>query len=193
MERRKILLGSGAALATVLAGCASSETDNQKTKDDTKTNKENDHKKDNKEEKDDKENNQKKKGEKADIPGFDRDAFDIDSDVIHVKKVTCRKGKFDLRVMVTTTDRDVLVEEFRALAPSLTRAIRNADEFLTEVKEIKITVIDKHKNRVLAVFLDVQWLRKLLNGDITNDEFVKRILDLMESVNGGPPLNAGQS
>ncbi|WP_306060426.1 hypothetical protein [Natronococcus wangiae] len=188
MERRKILLGSGTAFATVLAGCASSinqksktQTDDEKDdKNDTKDNKKGE-KTEKNEKKDNKQDNKKndKNNEKKEIPGFDRDAFQIDSDVIKVKEVTYRKQKLNVRVMLLTDDRDELAEELRALAPGLARGIRDAEEFLAELKEIKFTLLDEHKNRVFAFFLDVAWLREFLDGDITNDEFVNRILDAM--------------
>ena len=201
MERRQLLLGSGALFATALAGCTSAssnskeeagtadhtQSDHRDTKDDHnekndditngKDEEERDHDDENAEQ-DDEHN------EQGDIPGFDRDEFEIDSEVIQVKKLAYRNHKLDIRVMVTTTDRDVLAEELRALAPGFRRAIRDAnvdaEEFFAEVQQIKFTLYDEHKNTVFAIFLDLQWLRKLLNEEMTDEEFANRCLNQME-------------
>lgn len=196
MERRKILLGSGALFATALAGCTSASS-NQKdgTTDHPKSNtrdqkSDRDEKKDsakntdNKEEEPDQDEKQEHDDESEDIPGFDRDAFEIDSDVIRVKKLAYRDHKLDIRVMVTTTDRDVLAEELRALAPGFERALRttdvDAEKFFAEVEQIKFTLYDEHKNTVFAIFLDIQWLREFLDDDMTDEEFADRCLKQME-------------
>ena len=191
MERRKILLGSGALFATALAGCtsASSSQDDGTTdhpKSDTRDQKgDRNEKKDSAKHTDNKENKSEQDDEKEkqqDIPGFDRDAFEIDSDVIRVKKLTYRDHKLDIRVMVTTTNRDVLAEELRALAPGFERALRegNVEEFFAEVEQIKFIVYDEHKNTVFAIFLDLQWLREFLDDDMTDEEFADRCLNQME-------------
>lgn len=119
--------------------------------------------------------------EQGDIPGFDRDEFKINSEVIQLKKLAYRNHKLDIRVMVTTTDQNVLAEELRALALGFKRAVRDADvdadEFFAEVHQIKFTLYDKHKNTVFAIFLDLQWLRELLDGTMTDEEFANRICE----------------
>lgn len=201
MERRAILLGSGAVFATALAGCTSANSGQKGGTDDTTESDIQDEKESN-DEKDSANNNEKdenepdhgdddekkehdnKKEEQQDIPGFDRDAFDIDSDVIRVKDITYRNHQLNIRVMVTTTDQDVLGEELRAFGPGFERAMRDTDvdaeEFFAEVKEIRFSVYDEHKNAVFAIFLDIRWLREFLDDEMTNDEFVDRILDQME-------------
>ena len=83
--------------------------------------------------------------------------------------------------MVTTTDRDVLAEELRALAPGFERAIRDTDvdaeQFFAEVHQIKFTLYDERKNTVFAIFLDLKWLRVLLRDEMTDEEFVNRICE----------------
>lgn len=184
MERRKILLGSGAVFATALAGCTGSSEEESRTRDDREDDETEDEKdaKDEAEDKDDAQDEKDDEKGKKDIPGFDRDDFQIDSDVIQIKDVTYQKQKLDTRVMVTTSDLDELVEEFRALAPGLTGAIRDTEEFFANLEEIKFTLLDTDKNRVFAFFLDLQWLREFLDGDITSDELVDRILEAREQV-----------
>lgn len=187
MDRRKVLIGSGTAFATILAGCASSSDQESEThsddgnadKNDTKDDKKDEKNDDKKGEKDDGKDEKKKKGE---IPGFDRDDFHLDSDVIQVKDITYQKQKLDIRVMLMTDDRDELIEELRALAPGLEDAVRDAEVFLAHLEELKFTLLDEDKNRVFAFFLDVAWLREFLNGEMTNDELVDRLHDAMEQV-----------
>lgn len=180
MERRKILLGSGTAFATVLAGCASSTTDQETSSQSDDDSDERDNKIGSGKKNDNDKDHGEGKDNKKDIPGFDRDAFHIDNDVIRVKNVKYRQHKLNVSVMLTTSDRDELTEEVRTLVPRFTRAIQSADEFLAATEGIKFTLFDARKNRVFAFFLDVQWLREFLDGDITNDELVDRILDLIE-------------
>lgn len=195
MERRKVLLSSGSVIAIALAGCTSASSDQKGGTDDTT---ESDHrdKKGTQDDKKDSANNDKDENdeeepdhgdeneEQQDIPGFDRDEFDIDSDVIRVKKLAYQDHRLDIRVMVTTTDREVLAEELRALAPGFERAIRDADvdaeEFFAEVQQIKFTLYDEHKNTVFAIFVDIQWLREFLDDDMTDEEFADRCLNQME-------------
>lgn len=194
MERRKILLGSGTVIATVLAGCSnideqragaseSAESD-KKDRDGKRGSRENGNGKDEKAPDNDDEkkgrDDENEKGE--DVPGFDREKFEIDSDVIQLKKLAYHNHRLDIRVMVTTTDRNVLADELRALAPGFERALRDADaeEFFSEVKQIKFTLYDEHKNTVIAVFIDIRWLQEFLDEDMTEEEFATRLLDRME-------------
>lgn len=195
MERRKVLLSSGSMIAIALAGCTNVSSDQKDGTDDTT---ESDHrdKKGNHDDKKDSANNDKdendeeepdhgdEKEEQQDIPGFDRDEFDIDSDVIRVKKLAYQDHRLDIRVMVTTTDREVLAEELRALAPGFERAIRDADvdaeEFFAEVQQIKFTLYDEHKNTVFAIFVDIQWLQAFLDDEMTDEEFADRCLNQLE-------------
>ncbi|AGB38804.1 hypothetical protein [Natronococcus occultus] len=184
MDRRHVLLGSGTALATVLAGCSGSmsgreeaasdekrETDDSKTKRDDEQSKT---KEDDEKRSDEKPDKQK---EEAKIPGFDRAKCYVESDVVRIKEIAYSDRCLDLQVMLKTSDRETLRKELRALAPGLARGIRDAEAFLAEVKEIKFTLYDKHKNRLVALYLDVARLRKYLDGDLTNDELVDRLLD----------------
>lgn len=201
MDRRKVLLGSGSVFVTALAGCSglpeqsggvddSGDSENEDTtgseggdngengnnEEDSKNNEKEDEeskKEDEEEEHDD---------EREDIPGFDRKEFEIDSDVIRLKKLAYHDHKLDVQVMVTTTDQDVLAEELRALAPGFKRAIRDfdAEEFFSEVNEIKITLYDRNKEVRFAIFVDIQWVRECFEGEMTNEEFADRIMSQVE-------------
>lgn len=170
------------------------QRDDKDERNDTNTNEKDENKRDHDDEKaehDDEHN------EQGDIPGFDRDEFEIDSEVIQLKKLAYRNHKLDIRVMVTTTDQDVLAEELRALAPGFERAIRDADvdaeKFFAEVHQIKFTLYDEHKNTVFAIFLDLEWLRALLTDEMTDEEFANRICEYPNENEGddGPPEPSG--
>lgn len=209
MDRRKVLLGSGTVFVTALAGCASlpeqsggvnesgdSENedsagseggDNGKNGDNgedskkTSDKEDEESKKENEEEEHDGEQ-EEPDPEQADIPGFDREEFEIDSDVIRVKKLSYQDHKLDVHVMVTTTDQDVLAEELRALAPGFKRAIRDfdAEEFFSEVNEVRIILYDRNKEVRFAIFVDIQWLRECFDGEMTNEELADRIMSQVE-------------
>lgn len=188
MERRKVLLGSGTAIATILAGCAS-EGDEEGEEEETELDPDNGENGDEPEEPEDEEepeepdeeDEEKEDEEQEEIPGFDRENFEIDSDVIEVKELTYRKQKLEVRLMLTTTDRDELVEELEALGPAFEDAIRDADadEFFAEVEELQFTLLDEDKNTRISIFVDIGWLRQFVDDDITSDEFIDEMLDEM--------------
>lgn len=207
MERREVLLGSGALFTTLLAGCVGdedqeedNESNNTGSDPDEGTNGDdgsNDHDNndsngddgqndDGKDDEEDKngEEDEKDDDEKGAIPGFDRENFEIDSDVIHIKEVKYHDHRLSMKVMLTTTDRSELADELEALAPAFENAIRDADagEFFSEVEEIEFRLYDENKKSRVAILLDVQWLQQFMNDDMTNDEFVNEVLDAMEGV-----------
>ncbi|MFC6905833.1 hypothetical protein [Halalkalicoccus tibetensis] len=188
MERRKVLLGSGTAIATILAGCAS-EGDEEGEEEETELDPDNGENGDEPEEPEDEEepeepdeeDEEDEDEEQEEIPGFDRENFEIDSDVIEVKELTYRKQKLEVRLMLSTTDRDELVEELEALGPAFEDAIRDADadEFFAEVEELQFTLLDEDKNTRISIFVDIGWLRQFVDDDITSDEFIDEMLDEM--------------
>jgi hypothetical protein len=82
--------------------------------------------------------------------------------------------------MLTTSDRDELIEGLQALASGFTPAVEDVEAFFAEVNEITFTLYDEHKDRIFALFVNVRWLREFLDGDLTNDEFVERLSDQLE-------------
>ncbi|WP_245634279.1 hypothetical protein, partial [Halalkalicoccus paucihalophilus] len=155
MKRRQMLIGTGTMLATGLAGYSSAtlahDSEDDHTKSETNRHKKRDSKKHKDEEEEDYEG----------IPGFDREEFELDSDVVHVKELTFHKGTLELSVIVETTDREVLAEELRALVPAFNQAIHEADaeEFFEAVEEFKFALYDECDVRRAALYLDVEWLR----------------------------------
>lgn len=204
MERRKVLLGSGTLFTTLLAGCIGdgdlgddndTDEDDGTNGDDNDTNghdddddyddddgydDDDDH--DDKEEDEDEDDDDEE--EQENIPGFDRDNFELDSDVIEIKELTYQDNRLTVRVMLLTSDRDELAEELEELAPAFERAIRDADadEFFAEVHELEFSLYDEDKNTRFAVFMDIRWLQQFVDDDVTSDEFVDELLDQMGEV-----------
>lgn len=199
MDRRKVLIGSGTAIATILAGCTGGEEEDTNGDNGTDPDPDNETNGDGETEEpgegneseepdegdegdEEDEEDEEDKEEQEEIPGFDRDNFEIDSDVIKLKELTYRKRKLDIRLMVTTSDRDELREELEALGPAFENAIRDADadEFFAEVDQLQFTLLDENKDTRVSVFVDIEWLRQFVDDDITSDEFVNELLEQME-------------
>ncbi|NKE37478.1 hypothetical protein GWG54_17020 [Natronococcus sp. JC468] len=206
MDRRKVLLSSGAAFTTILAGCsnetgsensdssengaANGQADNGKTEDEKNGGEKNGNKeKTEKEEKngeDEKEGGDEQEDEKGDekeadeIPGFDRAKCELNSDLIQIKELAYHDQKLEVCVVVTTTDRAALREELLELAPALERGVTDAEAFLAELEEVKLTVQNEARETILSAYLDVQWLREFLNDDMTNEELASRVRSQLE-------------
>ncbi|ADJ16720.1 hypothetical protein C497_02182 [Halalkalicoccus jeotgali B3] len=179
-----MLIGTGGLLTTTLVGYSSISSAHDTEDEHTKSEKDGHTKHEDGEEKDD---------EYDGIPGFDREEFELDSDVLSVKNLEFYKGTLKLSVVVETTDEDVLAEELRALVPAFNQAIReaDADDFFEAVEEFKFALYDECDVRRAALYLDVEWLRECLFGDLTTEEFVNRILIILGAVedDGGPEGN----
>ena len=94
MERRKILLGSGTALATVLAGCSSDETGSDSNDNDEST--------------DGETGDNGDSSDETDVPGLDRDKLKLDSEKITIKDVSKDGDTVDIVATTTTTDPETL-------------------------------------------------------------------------------------
>ncbi|MFP8952888.1 hypothetical protein ACLI4Z_07950 [Natrialbaceae archaeon A-arb3/5] len=169
MERRKILLGSGAALATVLAGCSSTETGEETDdtsdsydSDDTGTDDDYD------DEDDDYE----------DVPGYDGE-MESSSDVLSVTSLSHDGGHISAVIETETTDTEVLYAEIETLAEDIAYAISDRDRFKAEVETIEL-YLEHDGARVLGLFVDVQWVLDYLDDVISRDELVEKILDSKE-------------
>ncbi|KYH24315.1 hypothetical protein HAPAU_32980 [Halalkalicoccus paucihalophilus] len=185
MKRRQMLIGTGTMLATGLVGYSSASLAHESEDDHTKSETNGHKKRGSKKHKDEEEEDYDS------IPGFDREEFELDSDVLHVKDLGFHKGTLELSVIVETTDGDVLAEELQALIPAFNQAIREADaeEFFEAVEEFKFALYDECDVLRAALYLDIQWLRECLFGDLTTEEFVNRILMILGAVGDDGPGN----
>ncbi|WP_254761785.1 hypothetical protein [Natrinema marinum] len=167
MERRKILLGSGAAIATVLAGCSSDETG-----DDTDSNDD---------DSDDSLNgdgNGESDGsdDKAEIPGLDRDKLKIDSEKVSIEDMNKDGKTVNVVATTTTTDPDTLFAELDSLGEDMSAAITDPDAFAAAVDSVA-WILEKDGAKVMSFYVDVEWAIKYRNGELSQDAFVDRVLE----------------
>ncbi|MFC6765062.1 hypothetical protein [Natrinema soli] len=174
MERRKILLGSGAALATMLAGCSSNETGDESDPNDDNDESLGDDGDDGSDGTDGSDGSDGT--DEPDIPGLDPDKLKIDSEKISIKDVNKDGDKVDIVATTTTTDPDVLMAELESLANDITRAISDPEAFVAAVNSVT-WVLEKDGAKVMSFYVDVQWALAFINGEMDESEFVDRVLD----------------
>ncbi|ELY76604.1 hypothetical protein [Natrinema pallidum] len=171
MERRKILLGSGAALATVLAGCSSDETD-----DDSKSDSDGDEPLDDDDGGDETDGTNDGTDDGTEIPGLDSDKLTIDSTKISIKDVNKDGDEIDIIATTTTTDPETLSAELESLGSTLSAAITDAEKLAAAINSIT-WVIEKDGAKVMSFYVDVKWALAYLNNEMGEDEFVESVLD----------------
>ncbi|MFA9417690.1 hypothetical protein [Natrinema sp. HArc-T2] len=164
MERRKILLGSGAALATVLAGCSSNETDSSGNGNGSSDGNGNGN------------GDDTGSDDKADIPGLDRDKLKLESDKITIEDVNKDDDKIDVVATTTTTDPETLATELESLGNALSAAITDPEAFKAEINSVT-WVLEKDGTMVMQFYVDVQWAIAYINGEMSENEFVQTVLD----------------
>ncbi|ARS90116.1 hypothetical protein [Natrarchaeobaculum aegyptiacum] len=170
MERRKILLGSGAAFATVLAGCSSTETD-EDVPDDSGTDDTSGFDDDGGS--DDSDTGGDDDGE--DLPGVEG-VTDLESDHLSVVDVQANPDTLGVYVETDTTDTQKLHDELAYVADDLSKAIVDRDRFKSEIESIEL-VVEHSGARVFEVYIDVQWLLDYLDEYITREELKHKVVD----------------
>ncbi|WP_254525013.1 hypothetical protein [Natrinema caseinilyticum] len=173
MERRKILLGSGAAIATVLAGCSSDQTGDESNQngdgsDDSLDGDGNGNGNGN----DDSGDSDKK----ADIPGLDRDKLKLSSQKLTIEDVNKNDKEVDVVATTTTTDPETLFTELETLAADLRRAITDPQAFAAAVDSVT-WVLEKDGAMVMSFYVDVSWAIKFINDEMDREEFLDRVLE----------------
>ncbi|MBZ6494305.1 hypothetical protein [Natrinema longum] len=168
MERRKILLGSGAALATVLAGCSSDETgdDSDPNDDDESLNDDGGDDTDGTDDGDD----------EPEVPGLDRDKLKFDSDKLSIKDVNKDGDEVDIVATTTTTDPETLAAELESLGETIAAAITDPDAFKAAIKSVT-WVLENDGAKVMSFYVDVQWAIAYINDEMSEDEFVETVLE----------------
>jgi outer membrane murein-binding lipoprotein Lpp len=168
MERRKILLGSGAALVTVLAGCSSDETDDQ-----SPTNG------------DDSDESLADDGDgtgdgdgtdDSGVPGLNRHRLEISSETITIMDVNKDDDEVDVVATTTTTDPETLRAELDTLAADIERAITDPEAFAAEVNSVT-WVLEHDGAMVMSFYVDVEWAIAYAENEIGDEEFTDRVLE----------------
>ena len=174
MERRKILLGSGAALATVLAGCSSDQTgDESNSKDGNGDDESLGNDTDNGSNETD---GTTDGSDKPDVPGLDHDKLKIDSEMVSIKDVNKDGKEVDIVATTTTTDPDKLAAELESLGDDMTSAIADPQAFAAAVDSVT-WILEKDGAKVMSFYVDVKWAIKFMNDEMSQDEFIDRVLE----------------
>ncbi|AXR76759.1 hypothetical protein [Natrarchaeobaculum sulfurireducens] len=173
MERRKILLGSGAALATVLAGCTSTETDEESPDEDDDGGFD-DGADDASDEYDDGEDYDDDDDDEE-VPGIEG-VKDISTDSMSVVEVEHATEALHVLIETDTTDTEKLYAELKYVADDLAHAVVDRDVFESEVETIELA-LEHGGSRVFAVYIDVAWVMELLDGYITEEELAAKVRD----------------
>ncbi|QLG49130.1 hypothetical protein [Natrinema halophilum] len=168
MERRKILLGSGATLATVLAGCSSDETGDESNQNDGSDGSLNGDGNGNGSDDSSESDNT------ADIPGFDRDKLKLDSEKVTVEDVNKAAKEIDVVATTTTTDPETLFAELESLGPDMKRAITDPEAFAAAVDSVA-WVLEKDGAMVMSFTVDVAWATEYINGEMDQAEFMEHV------------------
>ncbi|MFC4542780.1 hypothetical protein ACFO5R_12695 [Halosolutus amylolyticus] len=188
MERRRLLIGSGAALTTALAGCFGSETDDDSTdpedglEDSDGTD---DGSGDDNSDGDDNDTGDGNDGDGDDekyddVPGFDAPDLSVDSDVVSIDRVERDGATVRVKATTTTTDQDVLYAEFESLARDLERPTYDIAELKQEIDTIEYTINDEENGRVLSFSVRPVWIYKYMNDELTDEEFLDLVRETVE-------------
>lgn len=154
MERRKLLLGSGVALATALAGCTGSgDTGDDEEPDDGKTD------------------------ATTDVPGFDLDDVDLEDHGVTVETVDKDGSEVNIEIRAKTTDHERLHEAVVKLGTVLEDAIDDPEAFVAAIDRINVTLLDDEKDPVLSFFVDVEWAIDFIEDELTDEEFVEKVTE----------------
>ncbi|WP_049927828.1 hypothetical protein [Halopiger goleimassiliensis] len=173
MERRKILLGSGAALATVLAGCSGDETGDESPTDDDDD--ESGFDDDDDDYGSDDDDTGDVEDDVNDLPGIDG-VEDVSSDHLTVRQVDHDPNTLSVVVETDTTDTELLHKELEDLADGLANAVIDVDEFASATDEIDV-VVEYDGSRVFAVYIDVDWIVQLLEDELTKEQFGEKVVN----------------
>lgn len=185
MERRKILLGSGAALATVLAGCSSSETGDEEPENDTEesfgddTGNGGDDGSDSGTGNSSDSDSDGGSGDHDNVPGVDNDGIEVSDDLVTITSIEKNGDKLDIVARTDTTDIAELKKVFKTFASDLEGAIEDVERFVQEVATIE-WILEHEGSRVLAVYVDVEWVVAYLEGELSDEEFADKVVSTKE-------------
>lgn len=153
MERRTVLLGSGVALVTTLAGCTGSGDDG-----------------------DDDPDNSSETGHEGTDDGGD---VSLDSEHLSVDAVARDGATVTIEATTETTDREKLREELTYAASDLEKATHDFEEFSARIDVVEWSLYDDD-TKLLSFFLDVEWIEKYVEGELTEDELAEEVSRALE-------------
>ena len=181
MERRKLLLGSGATLATVLAGCMSGGDDENGDDDDD----ENGDRNGTDDEGYDDGNGADKDGdengddgdEDGDVPGFDVD--DLESAAsdhgVKIEKTERTGDELSLELVAPDPD-DVSTDEIPAwVGAGIVHSVGDVDAFTSEIALVSVTIFEEDGSELVSFLVDVDWVVAYDEGDLSEEELAEKI------------------
>lgn len=185
MERRKILLGSGAALTTALAGCTGSGGGDDEPDDDTESNTDDEPENDSKDTENTDDSDSEKSDETddetsdADVPGFDGSKLSLKSDSVTVASIERTDGTVEVVATSDVTDLEKLYAELGTLADAHKSAIVDLEAFADAIESID-WVVDHEKKKVVSFSVKTEWLVSYKNGDLSAEEFLTKVKSTAE-------------
>lgn len=179
MERRKILLGSGAAFTTALAGCFGSDTsDDGDDSDDSDTESITDGDENGDDEHDDDEYDDDEP-HIDDIPGFDGKKLEPGTDAVKIEKIERKDDMISVVGSTDITDHEKLYDELKGLADDHDAAAVDLAAFADAIKTIEWT-IEHDGKKVISFTVDVQWLVDFHENRLSREEFMKKVEESAE-------------
>ena len=180
MERRKILLGSGAALTTALAGCTGSDSSDDDESDDTESIT------DGETEIDEPDANGDGEPEDADgadptgetdgddIPGFDAAELDLETDAVTITEIERAGDRVEVVAASETADLEELYAELETLPDDHEDALVDHEAFVDEIETIE-WVVDHDEKKVVSFTVEVAWLVAYHEGELSRAEFLAKV------------------
>lgn len=184
MNRRTLLLGTGTALATTVAGCGSlgadeedgagededadsfeeevdadDETVDDETVDDEFVD----------DEEDDLEDDDR-------IPGFDAEAFDVDNEALAVEEVNRDGETVTVRAEADTLDRDALEDELAEAGWEFAGSIDDVEEFADAVSTVDWDV-EYGGSELASFYIESEWIVAYDDGELSESELRDRIAE----------------
>lgn len=186
MERRKILLGSGAALTTALAGCTGSGGDDDEPDDDTESNTDEEPENDDSE---DTENTDDSDSEESDgtddetsgedIPGFDGSKLSLESDAVSIASIERTDSAVEVVATSEITDLEKLYAELGTLADAHESAIVDLEAFADAIESVD-WVVDHDDKKVISFSVKTEWLVGYENGELSTEAFLQKVKSTAE-------------
>ena len=170
MERRALLIGSGAAFATVLAGCTGSENGDDDggngagvTDGDG----------------DDGTDDGTGSGDAVeDVPGFDESELDLDEHGLRIDRVKRDGSKLHVEIEAKVSALDE--ENLDRLIEALAAAVVDVDSLKGTISTIEVAVVDEDGVTIVSFYANVKWIVDYLEGELTEDELTEKVSDTVD-------------
>lgn len=182
MERRKILLGSGAVFATVLAGCSENTSEeNDDGGDDGDDNSLDDGTDDSNDDNSSDDNSSEDDSGEDDgpdeIPGFNKDKLDLEHSEVTIEHVKRDGYDIDIEARLEKTPKrdelDAIIEELGIVAAE---SIEDPEAFLESIESIEFTLLNKDGDTVLSFYVDVAWAVAYIRNNMSAEEFTHKAM-----------------